>query len=40
MGATNVWLESATSASVRDALEMAWRNVAPKTLIKKRNLSN
>jgi hypothetical protein len=37
-GATNVCLKPATSASVRDALEMAWRNVAPKTLAKKRGL--
>jgi hypothetical protein len=32
---TNVWLETATSTSVRDALAMAWRNVAPATLVKK-----
>jgi hypothetical protein len=34
-GATNVWLEAASSTSVRDALVMAWRNVAPKALAKK-----
>lgn len=39
-GATNVILETATSASVRDALEMAWCNVAPKTLAKKHGLSS
>jgi hypothetical protein len=35
-GATNVLLDAATSASVRDALVMAWCNVAPKTLVRKR----
>ena len=39
-GATNVCLEPASSASVRDALEMAWRNVAPKALAKKRGSSS
>ena len=40
MGATNVRLDAATSASVRDALEIAWRNVAPKTLTKKHGFSS
>src|SRR5690348_13858485 len=31
-GATNVLLESADPATVRDALVIAWRNVAPKGL--------
>lgn len=39
-GATNVILDAATSASVRDALEMAWCNVAPKTLAQKHGLSS
>jgi hypothetical protein len=34
-GATNVRLESANPTSVRNALVTAWRNVAPKTLVKK-----
>jgi hypothetical protein len=37
---TNVCLESATSTSVRDALVMAWCNIAPKTLAKKHGLSS
>ncbi len=32
-GATRIFLKHADSASVRDALRMAWRNAAPKTLI-------
>jgi hypothetical protein len=38
-GATNVRLEGATSTSVRDALVMAWRNVAPETLAKEHGLA-
>lgn len=34
-GATNVRLASATSMSVREALAIAWRNVAPAALAKK-----
>lgn len=33
-GATNVCLEAAASPGVRDALAMAWRNVAPESLAK------
>lgn len=39
-GATNVCLKPATTASVRQALGIAWCNVAPKTLAKKHGLSS
>jgi hypothetical protein len=32
-GATNVRLAAATPASLRPALEVAWRNVAPRALV-------
>jgi hypothetical protein len=35
-GATNVVLAAATAAALRPALQLAWRNVAPKTLLKAR----
>jgi len=38
-GATNVRLENADPAAVRDALMTAWRNVAPKTLGGKHDLA-
>lgn len=39
-GATNVCLEAATSACVRNAIEMGWCNVAPNALAKKHGLSS
>lgn len=39
-GATNVRLESATSTSVRAALAIAWRNVAPAALAKKHSIAD
>jgi hypothetical protein len=35
LGTTNVLLASAKDAMVKNALEMAWRNVAPKSLLKR-----
>ena len=34
-GATNVCLEAAKAKSLRAAMEVAWRNVAPKKLVAK-----
>jgi hypothetical protein len=34
-GATTVLLKAATRARVRDALRLAWRSTAPKTLVKR-----
>jgi hypothetical protein len=38
-GATSVLLKSARTASVKEALLLAWCNVAPKTLAKKHGLA-
>jgi hypothetical protein len=35
LGSTSVLLASAKEAMVESALEMAWRNVAPKSLLKR-----
>jgi hypothetical protein len=32
-GSTNLWLASATPATLQSALTLAWRNVAPKALL-------